>query len=171
MRAALLLTTLLVLLPGWTTRLAAAQQPAQPAPPAPAEPIDVPLCQLLADPGTYNHQLVRVTGRVVHKFEVNALEDDECSSPNRAWLELAGTAGAREGIEVRLVEDAQLESFRRIPWTGRHHATLICRYFSGTLHEGPYGIRRWEGYGHLGAYTLLVIQQVVAVDEAPAPLR
>ena len=37
---------------------------------------EVPLCQLLADPGAYDHRLIRVTGRVSRGFEDFSLHDD-----------------------------------------------------------------------------------------------
>ena len=39
---------------------------------------EVPLCQLLGDPGAYNHKLIRVTGRVSRGFEDFSLHDPYC---------------------------------------------------------------------------------------------
>lgn len=61
MRVTVLLITLFAVFTGWPAR----QLDAESTPPA---PMDVPLCQLLADPGAYTHQVVQVTGRVRSGF-------------------------------------------------------------------------------------------------------
>jgi hypothetical protein len=43
-------------------------------------------------------------------------------------------------------------------------ATLTGRYFSGDKLELPNGEVAWQGYGHLGIASLLVIQQVISVQ-------
>jgi hypothetical protein len=43
------------------------------------------------------------------------------------------------------------------------HATIRGRFFAGQEIADPRG-KRWGGYGHMGCCSLLVIEQVVAVD-------
>jgi hypothetical protein len=180
----------------WPARPATAQAPPQTGRAASGEPLGVALCQLLADPAAYNHQLVRVTGNVRHGLEgVFRLEDPACKDganngkgPRGAHLEMGGTVDRVETqiedselqkFKTRLVEDIELEKFNSllmhrgpdILWV-----TLVCRYFSGTPHTWPNGTTSWElrsgddvvvsSAGPLRP--LLVIQQVVAVERAPA---
>lgn len=51
------------------------------------EPQKVALCQLVADPGTYNHKLVEVEGFISSGFEDFTLFDPSCSSTMDIWLE------------------------------------------------------------------------------------
>jgi hypothetical protein len=44
------------------------------------------------------------------------------------------------------------------------HVTIVGRFFSGDRHQGPNGKTWWGDYGHFGLSTLLVIQQVLAVE-------
>ena len=43
------------------------------------------------------------------------------------------------------------------------HATIVGRFFSGEQVKYPKGVY-WGGYGHMGCCSLLMIQQVLAVD-------
>lgn len=45
-------------------------------------------------------------------------------------------------------------------------ATLVGHFFAGDRIQRA-GVERWEGYGHLGCCSLLVIQQVLAVRDVP----
>jgi hypothetical protein len=149
------------------------------------EPIRVSVCQLLEDPGRYNHQLIEISGAVSRGFEDFTLNDKSCNSRDTIWLELGGVQGSEvvyccgvstdakrksalvvEGIETRLVVDAVFEKFQKttIPKTGygKAEVTLVGRYFSGKKQTFPGGTF-WVGYGHLGLSTLLVIEQVKQV--------
>src|SRR5436305_14399064 len=56
---------------------------------------DVTLCDLLKDPGRYNHRLVQVTGFVSHGFEDFTLFDPRCPSEEASiWLECGGTVAS-----------------------------------------------------------------------------
>lgn len=145
------------------------------------EPLRATVCQVLEDPGRYNHQLLEISGVVSQGFEDFSIRDEKCD--NSIWLEFGGARGSGtiyccgddtgrtkrpaplvvEGIETRLVEDMRLENLQEIlQYRGRTHATLVGRYFSGTKQPQSRD-GRWGGYGHLGGFTLLVIQEVKKV--------
>ena len=149
------------------------------------EPIKLTVCQLLEEPGRYNHRLIEISGTVSRGFEDFTLNDKTCKSRDTIWLELGGTRGSEvvyccgvptdpirksslvvEGIKTRLVADTMFEKFQKITMPkggyGQAEATLIGRYFSGTKQTLPGGTF-WIGYGHLGLATLLVIEQVKQV--------
>jgi hypothetical protein len=142
----------------------------------------VSVCQLMEDPARYNHQLIKVTGTVDHGFEGFVLSDAACS--RSVWLEYGGKKGSGtvfaggpsserqrsenlelEGVSTSLVQDANFERLDRLIQSKKDralYATITGRYFSGELVGYPVG-SSWGGYGHLGGYTLLVIQQVNGV--------
>jgi hypothetical protein len=149
------------------------------------EPIKLTVCQLLEDPGRYNHHLVEISGTVSRGFEDFMLHDRSCSSLDTIWLELGGKHGSEviyccgmssnakrktsltvEGIETRLIADATFDKFQKVTnlkgRPGKADVTLIGRYFSGTKQTLPGGTF-WVGYGHLGMSTLLAIEQVTQV--------
>ena len=143
----------------------------------------VSLCQLLEDPSAYNHKLIKISGRISRGFEDFTLSDERCDTQQMVWLELGGTVGAEvvyccnvsagpdrpsplvvEGIETTIVRDAQFDTFQVLTKRrGGATATVVGRYFAGTQQRLPGGTF-WVGYGHLGMASLLVIQQVIAVD-------
>jgi hypothetical protein len=108
------------------------------------------------------------------------------------WLEYGGTvnsetvyccgvtAGARrretlavEGITIPLIEDAMFRSFdaRIRPYAAASfRASLIGRFFAGERQQSAAG-EFWGGYGHIGCCSLLVIQQVLAIDATVRPPR
>ena len=149
------------------------------------EPIKLTVCQLLEDPGRYNHRLIEISGAVSRGFEDFTLKDKSCDSRDTIWLELGGKRGSEvvyccgvsadtkrksplvvDGIETRLVADAMFDKFQKMTKTpkgsGQAEATLVGRYFSGTKQTLPGGTF-WVGYGHFGLGTLLVIEQVKQV--------
>ena len=152
---------------------------------------EVPLCQLLGDPGAYNHKLIRVTGGVSRGLEDFSLHGPSCPKDKIltiVWLEYGGPEPAQvafccaasdapntpngkdplwvEGIETSLLRDAMFGKFERLTAHLRRgktiRATLVGRYFSGNKVELPDGRTSWEGFGHFGIASLLVIQQVIA---------
>jgi hypothetical protein len=149
------------------------------------------LCQLLHDPGAYNHKLIRVTGRVSRGFEDFSLHDPSCPEDKIltiVWLEYGGAKPAQvkfccvasdapnkpngkqplwvDGVETPLLRDAMFGKFERLTVHLRRgetiRARLVGRYFSGDKVELPDGRVSWEGFGHFGIASLFVIQQVIA---------
>jgi hypothetical protein len=157
--------------------------------PVPAAPLNVSVCSLLRDPSAYNHKLVKVSGVVSRGFEDFTLSDGACSgTAGQLWLELGGRVGSGvmyccgvtnqtrradplvvEGVVTSMLEDAALERFKRLTRSsarrhGHAHATLVGVYFAGEKQVLPGGTF-WGGYGHLGMFSLLVIEQVVAAEQ------
>jgi hypothetical protein len=149
-------------------------------------PQEVSVCELKADPAAFNHKLVQVTSFLSHGFEDFSLQEPGCDSTFDIWLEYGGNfvsgtvyccggAGERtrpkqmevENISIPLLEDENLHKLDRLlrvpPVYAIAHATLVGRFFAGREIPDPEG-KRWGGYGHMGCCSLLVIQQVLAVD-------
>lgn len=143
----------------------------------------VEVCRLQADPAAYNRKLVEVSGLVQHGFESFALSDSKCSGGLPVWLEYGGsvnsetvyccgtTAGAPrgqtlvvDGITLPLADDALFHRFddhiRKASREVTFRATLRGHFFAGKKQPAAGG-----GYGHLGCCSLLVIEQVMAVDD------
>jgi hypothetical protein len=57
--------------------------------------LEVPLCQLLGDPGAYHHKLIRVSGRVSRGFEDFSISEKSCPSATLVWLEYGGPEPAQ----------------------------------------------------------------------------
>lgn len=151
------------------------------------KPVAVSACELKTDPATYNHRLVEVTAFVSHGFEDFALFEPSCPDWPDVWLEYGGTlssgtmyccgvTAARsrpneltvENIPIPLITNEPLKTFdgliQRPSRNGSLvHATLIGRFFSGTLIKYPKK-SAWGGYGHMGCCSLLAIQEIKSVD-------
>jgi hypothetical protein len=153
------------------------------------EPLKVSVCELKADPPSYNHKLVEVEGFVSHGFEDFTLFDPACGDSIGIWLEYGGTqksntmyccgptAGttrpnelAVEDIPIPLVDDEEFKEFNRQiqpPHSGESgsvaHAALVGRFFSGRKKQFGKGKPFWGGYGHMGCCSLLAIQEVKSV--------
>lgn len=162
--------------------------------------VQVTVCQLLKEPWRYDHALVQVSGDLLHGFEVFQIYPDHCPGASNGlgvWLEYGGesqsgtmyccgvTADRRrsaplvvEGVRTELKADTAFQRFDALidgNELTRVNATLIGRFFSGRRLRYPRGWI-WGGYGHMGAYSLLVIQQVQssvamspAIPEPPPP--
>jgi hypothetical protein len=151
------------------------------------EPVDI--CDLQHDPAGHDHQEIQVSGAVVHDFENFSLSDARCHSPSGVWLEYGGALNSQtmyccghapgsprgetlrvDGIALPLVDDALFRRFddRNKSVSGRvtFGATLVGHFFAGKKKQRPDGLVYWDGYGHLGCCSLLVIQQVVDVRDA-----
>ncbi|MFC4763531.1 hypothetical protein [Dyella koreensis] len=150
------------------------------------QPVRVTVCQLLADPGRYNHALVEVSGDVGHGFEDFTLTSGHCDESSLAmgvWLEYGGKQASGtmyccgvqanrtrpevlvvDGVTTQLRDDAVFRDFDQIiqrrPYA-KANATLVGRFFSGEPQQLWKG--KWAGYGHMGMFTLLVIEQVLSV--------
>lgn len=145
----------------------------------------VTLCEIATDPQRYDHHLVRVTGTFFHGFEYFSISASTCQARHvRFWLEYGGSLGSEtafagvpsseryrkaslvvEDIPTALVRDAKFRRFDRIVHQRKAHSgqvTVIARYFSGDREQSGDDYW-WGGYGHLFGFSLLVIQQVLAV--------
>lgn len=142
------------------------------------------VCELLADPAKWNHQLVEVAGFASHGFEDSGFFEPSCHGRyGGLWMEYGGkratgtmsTASTLqreraepaviEGIAVPLVEDKAFQAFDNLLQRRRGgiaRATVIGRFFAGR--ENLYGRKGFSGFGHMGCCSLFVIQQIVAVD-------
>lgn len=155
---------------------------------SPEQPQEVTLCEVLGNPATFNHKLIKISGVVSRGFEVFTLTDGSCHNFNTIWLELGGLRGSGviyccgdnkiektrekplvvEGIKTQLIEDEMLSRFETL--TNQRHeygdakVELVGRYFSGKQRTIR-GRTLWMGYGHLGMGSLLVIQQVLSVSK------
>lgn len=158
----------------------------------PVEPVKLTLCQLLSDPGRYNHDMVEITGYVEHDFENFSMPLEGCASQQSfsmgMWLEYGGTQKSQtkycctneigadrneplvvEGITCNLVADATFEQFRSLLQQRGHRAvtaTVVGRFFAGERMSLNHKTSFWGGYGHMGRSTLLVIERVLAVQPA-----
>lgn len=157
----------------------------------PIEPIKLSLCQLLSDPARYDHAIVEVSGYVVHGFEEFDMVLSDCPTQQGMgmglWLEYGGVRHTQtkyccaegfgpdrkkplivEGVRCNLVADAVFDRFDHLlepPGYRAVTATIVGRFFAGQriqLGHGSY----WGGYGHMGAYSLLVIERVLSVEPA-----
>lgn len=143
----------------------------------------VSVCALQADPAAYNHKMIDVRAVVSHGLNDFTLSDPGCKRPAKIWLEYGGLVNSEteyccgvraprtkelvvEGIATRLVDDALFRRFdARVRTRGEvsFRARLIGRFFAGLKQHTPQG-DVWGGYGHLGCCSLVVIQQVLAVE-------
>ena len=146
--------------------------------------VDVEFCELVRDPGQFDHKLIRVTGNASHGFEDCTISSDACGKrPTYVWLEIGGRIGTRttyccgqtyedtrqkplvvEGFETNVINDSALKQFMDvvIKKDSQAKVTVIGRFFAGKKSTNPNGTF-WSGFGHMGGYSLLVIQQVVSV--------
>jgi hypothetical protein len=151
------------------------------------EPEKVSACQLQSDPAAFNHKLVQVTSFLSHGFEDFTLLDPMCMSWPDIWVEYGGKsasgtvyccggAGERtrlkqlriENVAVPLTQDANFRKLDALLQAPRGyaiaHAAFVGRFFAGREMSSPRG-KYCGGYGHMGCCSLLVIQQVLAVDK------
>lgn len=159
------------------------------------EPQKVTVCQLQADPPSYNHKLIEVQAFVSWGFEDFTLFDPTCFIYPVIWLEYGGTTKSNtiyccgptagqsrpkelviEDISIPLVSDDLFRKLdQRIHLKGSRdngpltRATLVGRFFAGKKETYPRGGSAWTGFGHFGCCTLLAIQQVkdVNLEERP----
>jgi len=158
------------------------------------EVLQATVCEIIADPISFDHKLVEIQGIASQGMENFSLSTKPCHQKNNftgIWLEYGGRvrSGAKfccgvsmersrpedlvvDGITTSLIEDDRFREFdNRVHPTGRVRAKLIGRYFAG--HRSDRRIFKdpdsymWGGYGHMGMYSLLVIQQVVEIDSSP----
>ncbi|MGY3232680.1 hypothetical protein ACVWWJ_004164 [Luteibacter sp. HA06] len=154
-------------------------------------PIQVTPCQLLSDPGRYNHELVQVYGLISHGFEQFDMSSGKCpihdGMSTGLWLEYGGKRQSQtayccsnatgpdraevlvvESLKCDLVDDARFKQFDHL--LHRRHessvtATIVARFFAGEESKIN-GKKFWGGYGHMGFGSLLVVEQVLSVSPA-----
>ena len=146
---------------------------------------EVSPCSLRADPASYDHKLVEITGFISHGFEDFSLFDPACTARFGIWLEYGGKKSSGtiyccvdasdrsrrrplrvEGVSIPLLRDEIFDRFDDLIQRNQSilvHATLIGRFFAGHAQESA-GRSFLRGYGHLGYCSLLAIQQVRSVD-------
>jgi len=151
------------------------------------EPVKVSVCDVLSNPATYNHKLVEISGDVSRRFEDFTLTDKTCKKQSFGiWLEVGGHIGSQvtyccgvtaepkrkdslvvEGIDTTILQDKVFQKFQSLTLgkegLGGAKVTIIGRFFSGEKRTLPGGTF-WMGYGHMGMFSLLVIQQVVTAQ-------
>ncbi len=163
------------------------------------EVISTTVCEIIANPAAFNHRLVKLTGTVQEATQQFALSVAPCGAVKVGnwtgiWVEYGGRVrtGAKyccgnsaatvrdrpsdlriEGVETSLVENDQFRAYdSRLKAKGHASATLIGRYFSGEkewMHGGSE--YHWGGFGHLGMWSLLVVQEVTCVRSTPLGCR
>jgi hypothetical protein len=158
----------------------------KPSKPEAAEvPVKVTLCDLRKNAGDYDHKLIEVTGFVSHGFEDFRLYDPVCDDRSDIWLEYGGRISSGtiyccgvtnrrrrpkplvvEKIPTQLIADERYAEFDKLIQPANRqvlHVTLVGRFFAGKKQNTPNG-SFWAGFGHFGSFSLLVIQQVLAID-------
>jgi len=152
-----------------------------------SQPREVTYCELSKNPAEFNHVLVKLTGFVTHGFEDFEIDDPECRTQGFSiWLMYGGTAESNtmyccpgeasqesraapvavEGITLPLEQDQSFQQFRELlkrePDT-TVRTTLVGTFFSGKRQlSGANAF--WQGYGHMGCCSLLVIQRVSSYE-------
>ena len=144
------------------------------------------LCDVMADPGAFDHQTLDLTAFVSHGFEDFTLFDPVCpEGPTPIWVEYGGTFASGtiyccgvgdersrkeplvvDGITTTIVHDRELERFDGLVQQEPDsvvHATLRGRFFAASKPDGQHAAL-FTGYGHFGMCSLFVIEQVLAVD-------
>lgn len=154
------------------------------------EVLDVTVCQLESNPAMYDHKLVKVSGRMTYGFEDFTLSDLACGRRNSVtsiWVEYGGTSSSGtmyccgvtaertrakplviNGVVTTLNDSAefqQLDELLHQEPSRAVRATVIGRFFAGEKTKFPDGKTRWAGFGHMGIFSLLVIQEVIGVQE------
>jgi hypothetical protein len=153
------------------------------------EVLPTAVCEIIANPLAFNHRLVKLTGTVYQAMENFSLSVESCGAVKVGnwtgiWVEYGGRVrtGAKyccgipmdrdrptdltiEGVQTSLVENDQFRAFdSRVKAKGHASATFVGRYFSGKKdwsHRGSEYL--WGGFGHMGMYSLLVVQEVTCV--------
>lgn len=148
----------------------------------PEDPQSVELCALRSNPGAWNAKRITVGGLVTQDFEhftIAAPCGSDARSPE-VWLTYGGHVPSGtiyccpgegetaersrpltiDGLVLPLVRDARFEQFttalkRKRP--ARARAVLVGTFFAKE-HAGLPAL--WGGFGHMGAYTLLVVERV-----------
>ena len=130
------------------------------------EPQQTTVCQIKSNPAAFNHKVVQVTAFASHSSGNFTLFDPDCQSWPEIWLDYRKRAKPAEieGLSIPLVDDKPFRDFDRLiqrPPDSIAYATLIGWFFAGGHGSGA---KPGPGYGNMGCCSLLLNQQVVAVD-------
>ncbi len=152
------------------------------------EIVKATVCSVIQNPTAFNHKLIEITGEAAERSEYFSLSDEQCfpdmQNITGIWLEYGGRlrSGATycckstaertspsdlviDGITTSLVDDVRFKRFDSSVYpSGEAQVTLVGRFFTGERQQLPRGKYFWGGYGHLGMYSLLVIQRVIWVQ-------
>ena len=144
-----------------------------------AEP-ETTVCDLKARPAEFNHKSVTVKGILGAGFEGFSFVAPECGGTD-VWVTYGGKAstgvtfccpgeGDRknrkrpltvDGLAVPLIEDKLFKKLQEAVRQEGHFAIQV----RGTFFSGNAGSNEASaGYGHLGFFTLLAIEQVYSVE-------
>ena len=150
-------------------------------------------CDLATSPKSFDGKMIRVRGTLSVYFEDFSLVGDHCDAHQGIWLAFGGDVPGiapstandnfrKPNVDVK-VSGASYgikkdENFRRLYAliAARHGdkpvfrvtATLTGAFFAGEEHKLPNGQSDFEGYGHLGCCSLLVITEVSYVESVPS---
>jgi hypothetical protein len=148
--------------------------------------IEVSVCDVLLNPPGFNRKLIKVSGVVTRGFEVFVVSDKRCSGHFKSlWLEFGGETASGsiyccgvssdtrrtkklvvERISTSLLTDAQFEEFQRLTNTEKANqhveASIVGRFFAGKEYSAR-GKQFWGGHGHMGMYSLFVVEQILDV--------
>lgn len=146
-------------------------------------PIDISVCEAIANPARLDNTRVRVTGFIAFSFETFSLWSPECSrrsSDFDAWLTYGGdVAGAvqyccpgeandrSEPLPYPIVKDQTLLGFRNLLAQERDtvvRATVVGRFLAHPPILKPIDRITGGGYGHFGCCSLLIIERVESFD-------
>lgn len=146
-------------------------------------PEEVSTCDLLQNRAAYDRKVIEVTTFVINENEDFTLFDPECPVEfQNIWLEYGGkksssavyccdVAPSRErpqslrvdDLTLEILDDEKFKAFDRMVHDGDSmiRTMLIGRFFAGRPPNKD--VDKWHGFGHLGIYSMFVIQRVTDV--------
>lgn len=150
------------------------------------------VCELARNPKFFDGKTLRVRGTLSAFFEDFSLVVSDCGTQQGIWLafggdvpgivaSMANDTDRKPGVDIKVngvpYGIKKDESFRRLyalltPRHGRKPdysatATLTGAFFAGRETKLPSGRTVFDGYGHLGCCSLLVITEVSDVQSVP----
>lgn len=142
------------------------------------EPVTVSVCAVAAAPLDFDRHVIQVEGTLDHGFENFTISDPACPG-QKFWLAYGGTPGSEtvyccgntaereykepltvDGIVTQLRDDKTFRHLDRILHSAgsvKVRVTLEGHFFA----RKPVG-NGFDGYGHFGVFSLLVIERVHA---------
>lgn len=155
-------------------------------------PVEVSVCDLAKHPDSFDRKTIRARGTLNVEFEDFSLAISDCDTRQEIWLAFGGDVPGivastvndtvrRPGVDIEVNGVSygikKDESFRRLYAliSARHGdksayrvtATLTGAFFAGEKSKLADGQTVFEGYGHLGCCSLLVITQVGELESVP----